>query len=214
MKHACESKMITGQDCCYNAAATVLVSYWDGEPDPKTTRRTAALCPDCFEWLTVDSGDRKRVSITLCWTSSRSVARKPLRPTSKTLTGLCSVLQPVGLRAYLCNILHDDGGIMKPVIWTSTVYRSRWSKRRQGTLTVEGRTRSEALATLAAIAATTTPFDATAEHARKAVAGECRHTLVRTCQQVAYAAQDGSWRGWDSEAWQSSPPKAYAWWNR
>jgi hypothetical protein len=100
---------------------------------------------------------------------------------------------------------------MTPVtVWTSTTYHTRWSRRVQGVLRVEGTTRADARSLLRELA--TSNAGAAASHARRALSGSYRATLVRCCEQRAYAASDGTWRGWDAAAWQTTPPAAYARW--
>lgn len=95
-------------------------------------------------------------------------------------------------------------------VWCSKVYRSRGSRLVQGVLHVEGATRDDARRLLARVAASAS--GAAREHARQALDGAHKATLVRARPRHAYAAADGMWRGWDDVAWGSSPPAAYARW--
>ena len=97
---------------------------------------------------------------------------------------------------------------MKPKIWRLTVYHSRWSKIVQGYAHYEGPRRADVLALMQRFV-DAGAIGAAAEDCRAVLSGEKRYTLKREHYPTAYLAQDLYWRGWDSEAWQHTPPAAY-----
>ncbi len=99
---------------------------------------------------------------------------------------------------------------MKIKIWKSKIYRSRYSKRIEGELEIEGENRAAALAMLGRLVVAP---GAAGTHARDVLAGQKRHALTVSRRRGAYAAQDGCWRGWGEDAWRESPPAAYARWD-
>lgn len=94
-------------------------------------------------------------------------------------------------------------------IWKSKIYRTRYSRRVEGYLHVEGETRQQALDLLAELASAP---GAAGWHAQQIIDGRKRHALTRERGKTPYAAADGTWRGWGEEAWKTSPPAAYSRW--
>lgn len=99
-----------------------------------------------------------------------------------------------------------------PKVYKVKVYRTKYSRIVRYELDVEGQTRTDAFCLLRRLAGRAN--GAARDAAEAAVSGACRYSMIRNPYPSAYAATDGSWRGWSTEDWKHDPPAAYAIWDR
>lgn len=88
--------------------------------------------------------------------------------------------------------------VMIPILWTASIYPSKFSRKRDGYLHIEGRTRAEAIKLLSRM---TEQWPGRWISIRTG-GQKGRATVVRSsrqeCEQSVYAGQDGMWHlSWD-----------------